>query len=513
MRFRFRALGIAILGVISACSPGTETRSDALDGIPGLNGLRPGATLPPPPELRGVRERVLSLVESGEIPSMSIAVARAGRVIWLEAFGYADVERKIAATPRTTYRLGSLSKSLLATGLMALVDSGHLDFDTPIADILGAGWLPNPHPGAAGATVLDVLAMRAGVPHGWTSYVDESEVPRGFEARKAHFGALLFSAFPPGEVFEYSNFSYGVGELLIEGTTGLTIADYMKQKVFVPLGMDDSSADTKPGASDNVATPYNSSGEALPHSHALPGGGLGYFSSAHDLLRFGAYHLGWPLGGDAGPLQPESRELMRRFENVAPNLFHLGWWGDEQGYVSNGSVGGANSHLKIVPGADLVIVTLMNRSGFQADQMTDEIAAALIPGEAERAARARQAYMERYERPYRPDHGFAGRWKGEVDPFGRAVPITLDAGSEITIDVGGEAGLVLRGPRTSVLGRLSGDLDPERMARALGMTRWGQARLKLALREEGLVGYLAWTTSDDTRSISRPIFVRLTRVG
>lgn len=508
------ALGSAAAAPRQAEHPGGAAQLDrASPADPSPPGF-PGAaeTVPPPTELAAVRERILELVEGGAIPSMAVAVARGGRVIWQEAFGHADRQTGMRATPATVYPLGSLSKSIFATGLLALADRGLLDLEAPVAVVLGEGWLANPFAGARHATVLDVLAMRAGVPHGWTSYADAEDVPRGFTARRRHFGSLLFSAFPPGEVFEYSNFSYGVGELLIEKTTGRGIAEYMREAVFERLGMSASSADTLPAAGTSPATPYGSSGQPLGIRHALPGGGLGYFSSAHDLLRFGLYHLGTPAPGSVAVMSDAARERMRTFENLPPNLFHLGWWGDPSAYVSNGSVGGANAHLKLIPPAGLVIVTLMNQTGSQADETADAIAAALVPGEAERWAAMRQEFMARHHRPYGPDQGFAGVWRGTVETARGPVPLRLEMADEVTLALDGGPPAVARGPTTSILGRLDASLEPDLVGAALEVPGLRQAELTLATHQEELVGYLSLISSDATQSSSRPLFVRLVRL-
>ena len=71
--------------------------------------------------LQEVRELVVEDVATGKVPSVSIAVAHNGEVVWAEAFGWADKEDEIPATPKTKYRLGSISKPITATAVMRLV--------------------------------------------------------------------------------------------------------------------------------------------------------------------------------------------------------------------------------------------------------------------------------------------------------------------------------------------------------------------------------------------------------
>lgn len=62
----------------------------------------------------------------------SVAVAVNGRVVWAQGYGYADLEQKVAVTPATKFRIGSVSKSLTAAAVARLVQQGKLDVDAPV---------------------------------------------------------------------------------------------------------------------------------------------------------------------------------------------------------------------------------------------------------------------------------------------------------------------------------------------------------------------------------------------
>src|SRR5690606_3806571 len=93
-----------------------------------------------------------------------IAVFRNGNIDWEEAFGWADREQRVAATPRTAYSLASISKSITATGLMTLVATGKVDLGRSINDYLGnatvRAWIGS----AEEATVARVADHTAGLP-------------------------------------------------------------------------------------------------------------------------------------------------------------------------------------------------------------------------------------------------------------------------------------------------------------------------------------------------------------
>ena len=81
---------------------------------------------------KDIRQQVISDVKNGTIPSVSLSVAKDGKVIWQEAFGWADKAEKRAATPETIYSLASLSKPLTATGIMVLSEKGKIDLNESI---------------------------------------------------------------------------------------------------------------------------------------------------------------------------------------------------------------------------------------------------------------------------------------------------------------------------------------------------------------------------------------------
>ena len=83
-----------------------------------------------------VRSRIEQLVEEDKVPSMAVAVAREGEILWERGFGLADREGGCPATEHTSYALASISKSLTATALMVLVQRQLIDLDAPVNDYL-----------------------------------------------------------------------------------------------------------------------------------------------------------------------------------------------------------------------------------------------------------------------------------------------------------------------------------------------------------------------------------------
>src|ERR1700733_13074436 len=111
-----------------------------------------------------VRALIRQRIVDGSAPSISVAVAQHGKIIWEEGFGWANREERIPATENTMYSLASISKTMTATGLMTLVQAGKIDLDKPINDYLGDAKVAARIGDANDATVRRVANHSSGLP-------------------------------------------------------------------------------------------------------------------------------------------------------------------------------------------------------------------------------------------------------------------------------------------------------------------------------------------------------------
>jgi CubicO group peptidase (beta-lactamase class C family) len=236
-----------------------------------------------------VRAHIERLVAEGKVPSMAVAVARDGEIVWEEGFGLADRGRNIPATEHTPYPLASISKPLTATGLMILVERGLVDLDAPIKDYLGEPKLQARVGDAAEATVRRVASHTAGLPlHSQHFYDGEPHRPPPMDETIRRYGNLVTS---PGERYQYSNLGYGILGDVISRMSGGNYADFMREEVFVPLGMDHASVHAGPGLEEGQAVKYTAGGLVVPPCDSDSPGASAIYSSAQDLIRFAMFHL------------------------------------------------------------------------------------------------------------------------------------------------------------------------------------------------------------------------------
>jgi CubicO group peptidase (beta-lactamase class C family) len=187
------------------------------------------------------------------------------------------------------YSLASISKPITATGLMLLVERGKVQLDRPANDYLGRGRITGLAGDAAWATFRRIANHTSGLPLHYMFYYDGAPdlVPSMDEA----ISRYAITVSPPGSTYEYSNLGFGVLDHIIERMSGMTYADFMRSEVFLPLGMTRSSIHIGAGLEPFAAVRYDAQGRRVPRYDFDHRGASAVYTSAHDLLRFGMFHL------------------------------------------------------------------------------------------------------------------------------------------------------------------------------------------------------------------------------
>lgn len=377
---------------------------------------------------------------------MAVAVAKEGKVIWLDAFGWADREKKRAASPQTIYALGSLAKSMAATGMMTLVENKKIDLNDPIAPLLSPAKLQHYHDQDDPVRLSHILNMSAGIPHGWTTFPDSIFDPFTHQDKQAFTERIGLVTFPPGKVQQYSNYSYWFLDLLMERISAKSLEDYMQEAVFQPLGMKNSYTRFDRSRTGDFATPYSGQSALAPY-HFLPYGGGGYYSTAEDLIQYGLFYLKHVQEHQAKILRDETIDLMHNYEAGAEGLFQIGWFNSGNTIISNGNITGANSMILLVPTEDIAIVCLTNtHENSYADQLAFQILNHLLP-EFDMGINP-QKYAQIYETPYQGDERLLGTWSGHLHSPDKQLPVRMifDKDSSIHVQIGDQGSKSIRNP-------------------------------------------------------------------
>ena len=382
---------------------------------------------------QGVRAFIRQELIAQGIPSLAVAVARAGEIIWEEGFGWADRERRLPADAHTPYSLASISKPITATALMVLVARGLVDLDRPINDYLGTAKVQSHAWDAAGATVRRVANHTSGLPLHYHFFAEDEPHRRPPREETIHRYATLVSA--PGERYQYSNLGYGLLDHLIAHCSGRSYASFLRREVFLPLGRLRSSVGIGPGLEPYAAARYGEDGEPLPFYDFDHPGGSAVFASAHDLLRFGLFHLKAPLSDQRAILSDTVIEAMQApTASIVPSTgYGIGWRSVEesegdQRVEHDGGMMGVTTTLQLLPAERLVVVALTNTANRLPHLVADQIVETLAPEAAAARATAkarRQVERERPAPPFQPPPELLGTWQGGVATFSGETPLTL----------------------------------------------------------------------------------------
>jgi CubicO group peptidase (beta-lactamase class C family) len=447
-------------------------------------------------------------------PSLS---PRTAGLSWEEGFGWADRERMIAATPHTMYSLASISKPITATGLMKLVERGSVQLDRPINDYLGTGKLTGLAGDARGASVRRVLSHTAGLPLHYQFFYQNAGYSRpSMDETIERYGILVN---PPGETFEYSNLGYGILDHVIARASGQSYADYMRTEVFLPLGMTRTSVDIATGLESYAAQRYDSKQRPIPFYTFDHPGGSAVYASAHDLIRFGMFHLKDRLSDQQRILADSTIDLMQRIHtpDTAGLQYGLGWiiTRDDNGYhvVSHsGGMPGVATMLRLYPAENVAVVVLANKSGGLPSRIAEEIAAAVLPRyEATRRERRSQPPEAGTTTSFPPPE-LAGAWTGTLRTYDSTMTMSLlfQPDGDVHVTLGNQLRTLLTGVSYragNLVGRFAGTIPSDEQRR-----HQHSVLLDVWVRDTTLRGQASAQTTDEPVYYALTSYVELTKV-
>lgn len=376
-----RVLFAAIL-LLAACapSPAPTRERPAAASPPAAPAPRPAPrlALATPAEV-GFSERLVptldSIIEAAiadrASPGAAIAVGRSGRVVALKGHGRTDwKEDAPAVTDSTLYDLASLTKVVATTtAAMILEEEGRLNLDTAVARYLPGFDAPD----KAAITPRMLLAHNSGMNAYHVLY-------REAKGREEYLKAINARplAHPPGTHTEYIDWNLIVLQLVIERVTGEPLDEFLRKRVFGPLGMRDTRFNPPESLRPRVAPTEVQAfrgGQVWGVVHdenawSLGGvaGHAGLFSSARDLAVFATMMLNGGEYGGVRILRPETIARWTRRQNPASSRA-LGWdtpypgssAGRHFSPASFGHTGFTGTSIWMDPANRVFVVLLTNR--------------------------------------------------------------------------------------------------------------------------------------------------------
>jgi len=283
-----------------------------------------------------------AVVDAGDLSGFVTLIWRKGEIVQLNVLGLRDVEAGKPMTRDTLFRIASMTKPVTSIAALMLIEDGKLRLDDPVAK-----WLPeladmqvlkdpegpidDTYPAPRGITVEDLMTHRSGLAYGFTSigpiaqaHEDRLGPPLGNpltpDGWLKALGTLPLS-YPPGERFHYSHSTEVLG-FLVARIEGKPLGQVLRDRIFAPLGMDDTFFWCPPEKRERMAKLYRIDPDTdrlqdVSYAHteeepAFEGGGGGLISTVDDYLKFARMMLGKGEVDGVRLVKAETVEMMTK---------------------------------------------------------------------------------------------------------------------------------------------------------------------------------------------------------
>lgn len=325
-------------------------------------------------------------------PGLAYGVVVDGKLIYAGSTGYTDVAKKTAATPKSLFRIASMTKSLTAMAILQLRDQGKLRLDDPaqqyIPELRQLTYLTADAPLI---TIRNLMTHSAGFPED-NPWGDRQLADSDADLTNLIKGGLS-NANTPGVAYEYSNLGFAMLGHIITKVSGKPYQQYITESILKPLGMNQTVWEYTSIPADLLAHGYRfvdgglASGQWMeePLLHDGSYGAMGgLITSIEDFSKYVAFHLAaWPPRSEAesGPLKRSSvREMQQpwmfsgmatQVKNAAGKIcpvtssyaYGLGWSQNCEGRVAVGHSGGLpgfGSQWRILPDHGIGVIAYAN---------------------------------------------------------------------------------------------------------------------------------------------------------
>ena len=307
------------------------------------------------------------------IPEVALAVIKDRKVIKLKGYGFANVETGLPVTSDTVFKVGSISKPIIAMGIMLLVENGELSLDDKVSKFLHHtpdSW--------SEITVRHLLSHTSGIVREAPGY-DPAKIQPDADVIKTAYALPVNSS--PGEKYAYSNVGYFALAEIIQKVSGKPWSEFLTERIFKPLEMTSTRTTTLEEIIPHRADAYSFGTSKLTNAETYlavrPSGA--FLSTISDLIKLEA-----ALGGTSF-LKPESRTAMWtqfKLNDGTNSVYGLGWRVEEisgrKRIGHGGSLNGFKSFYARFVDDGLTIIVLTNLEQVDFYQFSEGIAAQYI---------------------------------------------------------------------------------------------------------------------------------------
>ncbi|MBA4122187.1 MAG: serine hydrolase [Acidobacteria bacterium] len=331
--------------------------------------------------LQGFDEYVNKAIKDWDVPGVAIAVVKDDKIVFAKGYGVRELGKPSPVDERTMFAIGSSSKAFTAAAIAMLVDEGKLKWYDPATKYLPGFQLYDPY-ATRELTVRDLLSHRVGLERGdllwYASSYDRSEILRRIRYLKP--SSSMRSRFG------YQNVMYLAAGQIVPTVTGKEWDDFLRERIFVPLGMTATGTSIKTLAGSNdVAAPHSKFDDKvvpIPYRNIDNIGPAGSINSnVVDMeqwvrLQLGSgMYQGKQLISPAAVKEMHTPQTIIRLEGAMERLYPeahflnygMGWFlSDYRGrklVEHGGSIDGMRALVAMMPEEKMGVVILTNLSG------------------------------------------------------------------------------------------------------------------------------------------------------
>jgi CubicO group peptidase (beta-lactamase class C family) len=307
----------------------------------------------------GVDDLVQNEMRRHTIPGLALEIIQNGKSAKIAGYGVANLEWRVPVTPETAFEIGSVTKQFTAAGILLLAQDGKLSVDDKISIHLRdapASWTH--------ITLRHLMTHTSGLKN-YTG-LDGFELTRHLtQAQFIRRMAREPLDFEPGEKWSYSNTGFSLLGYVIENVSGQGYWQFMRERVFGPLGMDSTTNRDPRNIIPRRASGYetNRAGQFVNRDYDL----TDVFSAGAIVSTVGDLAK-WNAGLDAHTLLTAVTEKEMwapvRLNNGSTHAYGFGWFLDRlQGHENighSGSTSGFSASIQRFPKDGLTVIVLTN---------------------------------------------------------------------------------------------------------------------------------------------------------
>lgn len=300
-------------------------------------------------------DSLFEILEENDKSMGSLSIYKDGKEVYSNSIGYENIDRKIKATAKTHYRIGSISKTFTAAIIMKLVEKNSLTLETKLSE-----YYPNVK-NSDKITIKQLLKHRSGI----FSFTDDEDYLEWMQepiSREeiAEVIAKYPSVFEPDTKAEYSNSNYVLLSLIAEGILKKDFATVLTEYITEPCNLSDTYYGVPIGSKSNEAQSYYYTGDwelATETDMSVPIGAGSIVSTASDLNKF-LYCL---FNGKVVS-EKSLKEMMTLEDKYGAGLFAVPY-NEKTAYGHTGRIDGFESNSFYFPNEKLSITYLTNGVG------------------------------------------------------------------------------------------------------------------------------------------------------